>query len=317
MLSVYFVSPASNQSGSPTHPPLLPPVRRRRKHRTACSRGSSSLSAASGNWSAARTNAHVMRRARYYPAVALFSGLLAPCHRSGCGFVPGISCGQLLGCSRYHHCVDIPELARTVKASNAIALLGAGSSYDAGVPLARELPPLLWAVLDRNPEVRASCASAVGIPDARGKTLVARDPKKVKQAFEFVAASSKARSCFQALFVKLNDDRIGARSRAHESIARLVHTRSIELVISLNWDSLLEVAYSRIFGPSINQPRQVLFKPHGDVLAPSQQWTLPGENTVMPGDLLRRLEAGLPPGFIPERMLVPTCFPVPVPPAVA
>jgi hypothetical protein len=45
----------------------------------------------------------------------------------------------------------------------------------------------------------------------------------------------------------------------HEALARLIHEGSVELVISFNWDSALERAYERLYGPSL--PRSTLLKP--------------------------------------------------------
>ena len=183
------------------------------------------------------------------------------------------------------------DLARRIRCSNAVALLGAGLSYDAGMPLANELPPLLWTVLDRHPQVRSSLARAVGVPDAPGKSLVSDDPILMRNAFALVAGSSSASHCLQALFTALDQKRAQACSPTHDALAAMIHAGWIELAISLNWDSLLECAYSRVFGPSINCPRRRLYKPHGDVLDPVSHWVLPGQSIAMPDYLLGQLEA--------------------------
>jgi hypothetical protein len=78
----------------------------------------------------------------------------------------------------------------------------------------------------------------------------------------------------------------------HEALARLIHEGSVELVISFNWDSALERAYERLYGPSL--PRSTLLKPPGDVAHPNEAWVLPHEDGVVTAEMLtsRRHVAG-------------------------
>jgi hypothetical protein len=90
----------------------------------------------------------------------------------------------------------------------------------------------------------------------------------------------------------LDGARASRTSMPHEALARLIHEGSVELVISFNWDSALERAYERLYGPSL--PRSTLLKPPGDVAHPNEAWVLPHEDGVVTAEMLtpRRHVAG-------------------------
>lgn len=99
------------------------------------------------------------------------------------------------------------------------------------------------------------------------------------RAWESLVVDRKARARFQAQFAALDKDRSAVPSEAHEALARLIHARVVETVVSLNWDTALERAYERLYGTVI--PDGVLLKPHGDAADPDSDWVLPHESGVV------------------------------------
>jgi hypothetical protein len=105
------------------------------------------------------------------------------------------------------------------------------------------------------------------------------------------------RESFQRAFVALDAER--EPSNGHLHLARLIHARSIRLVVSYNWDSCLERAHEQLYGTEL--PVGVLYKPHGDALRPNEPWTLPDEDGLVPAEVLERV-AEL--GTFPRTLLV-------------
>ncbi|MFH0958824.1 MAG: hypothetical protein V1897_08995 [Pseudomonadota bacterium] len=183
-----------------------------------------------------------------------------------------------------------------LRSYNGIAILGAGISCDAGIPLTMPLVPVVWQTLDENPGVRSIVAEALGIADGPAKGLFLDDWNRMKIAFDRIPRDRPARLTFQRIFIALNKKRTTKASPAHDALAKLVHVGIIEYVISLNWDSLLEVAYSNRYGTSINSNFTRFTKPHGDVYDPESDWTLPHESGSIPNELVNRIES-----FVHER----------------
>jgi hypothetical protein len=65
---------------------------------------------------------------------------------------------------------------------DAVVVFGAGMSFAAGMPLAGQLPPLVWHTLDAHPNVKQSVCNELAVPMA---TVSARGPNG------FVAESSE------------------------------------------------------------------------------------------------------------------------------
>lgn len=189
--------------------------------------------------------------------------------------------------------MNVQEVTRLIQSSDAIALLGAGLSYEAGMPLANELTPLVWSTFDENPSQRAMLANEIGIPDGACPQMIGTDSRKIQLAYDHIVKSKELRATFQRLFCALDENHSKRQSPVHDAVARLIYQGKVELAISLNWDSLLEVAYRRLYGPSINKPDVRLFKPHGDVLNSAVPWTLPSERVEMPTELLSRIDVAI------------------------
>ena len=75
----------------------------------------------------------------------------------------------------------------------------------------------------------------------------------------------------------INRERSKDPSRAHDALARLVYSKRVVRVVSLNWDTLLESAFTRRYGADINGQAPLLLKPHGDCADPEADWILPHE----------------------------------------
>ena len=178
-----------------------------------------------------------------------------------------------------------------IRAFDAVVLLGAGTSYEAGMPLAGQLPPLVWHALDAHPDVLRGLASTFGVPHGRAKDIVADDVGRVRTAFGYIATDPSCRKTFQATFTNLNRERARDTSRAHDALARLVYSKHVIRVISLNWDTLLESAFARRYGADINAQASLLLKPHGDCADPNADWMLPYEGGSVSDDVVADLNS--------------------------
>lgn len=178
-----------------------------------------------------------------------------------------------------------------IRTSDAVAVIGAGASYQAGMPLAGQLSPLVWHALDAHPAVMRATCDALGIAPGRPKEVIADDWSRIRAAFAQIAADLGARRTFQASFVQLDRERSSAPSPSHTALARLVHCGKIQHVVSLNWDTLLEAAYRALYGIDINAQGPRLWKPHGDCHRPEESWTLPHEAGSIPDELADQMTA--------------------------
>ncbi len=176
-----------------------------------------------------------------------------------------------------------------IRTSNAVAIIGAGTSFRAGMPLAGQLPPLVWMTLDANPNARSKLAERLGVPDTLSKQIVGDDWQRLKEAFAVIAASQGVRHTFQEAFARLDKARSLRSSPSHHAIAQLTHSGIIELIISLNWDTLIENAWTLLYGTSINANVVRLLKPHGDASNPHGVWTLPHEPGHIPDEVINRV----------------------------
>jgi hypothetical protein len=173
-----------------------------------------------------------------------------------------------------------------IRASDAVVVVGAGASFMAGMPLAGQLSPIVWQVLDQHSDVFRSTCLTLGVAAGSGKSAIGDDWANVKVAFSYIAGQNDARRDFQKAFAILNAERTKAISPTHSALARLVHCRIVNQVVSLNWDTLLEAAFENRYGIPINAQGRVLWKPHGDCASPQDDWTLPHDAGHVPNDLL-------------------------------
>ncbi len=187
--------------------------------------------------------------------------------------------------------MDIDEriklAADEIRSYGAVAILGAGISLGQGFPLTRHLQMLLWNALDSDEDARKELAAKLGQKLSTTKQLIGDDPNKTDLALKILASSHTARGIFQNNFKALNDDKIKNPSNVHDIISELLHRRNIKMVISLNWDTLLETAYHRHYGGTIHPGSEWLKKLHGDAANPDLKWTLPNEPSNLPEDIIQ------------------------------
>lgn len=159
---------------------------------------------------------------------------------------------------------------------NAVAIVGAGTSVEAGFPL-RDLQPLLWMALDSDIPARDALARKLGQQPMPAKDLIGDDYNSAltRQALQVIETSQIARRTYQRGFAELDTQRSLNPSNTHRALARLLHRRVIEVIISLNWDTQLEAAYHLEYGSSLIPDGNWLYKPHGDAGKPDIDWILP------------------------------------------
>lgn len=183
----------------------------------------------------------------------------------------------------------IKLVADEIRSYGAIAILGAGISLGQGVPLTSHLQMLLWNALDSDENALKVLAEKLGQDIISAKILIGDDPDKTNIALKILASNPVAIRTFQYSFKKLNNKKIKNPSISHNIISKLLHRRNIEMVISLNWDTLLETAYNRHYGSII--PSDWLKKPHGDAANPDLKWILPNEDSNLPDDMVKEISA--------------------------
>lgn len=179
----------------------------------------------------------------------------------------------------------LAALTGDVRSYDAVAVVGAGLSAFA-YPMTMQLPALLWHAIG---EVDGAAKELAGRTGRSGtpKEILGTDPATVAFGWQLVRDLPEVRAAFQKAFVNLDAER--EPSRGHLHLARLVHEGRIRLVVSYNWDSCLERAHEQLYGTPLSEG--VLYKPHGDVLAPSEPWTLPDEDGLVPPAVLERINA--------------------------
>lgn len=185
---------------------------------------------------------------------------------------------------------QIESAITEIRTYNAVVVLGAGASFEAGMPLAGQLPPLVWHTLDACSTCREAVADALGVAHGSGKTVVGDSWNSLIVAFAKIAEDTDARKVFQEAFSALDRERASRASVVHTALARLMHAGHVESVISLNWDCLLESSFKRLFGVGINDVQPQLWKPHGDASDPTKEWVLPNEPGKIDASLISAIQ---------------------------
>ncbi|MBC1502063.1 hypothetical protein HB943_15785 [Listeria weihenstephanensis] len=168
----------------------------------------------------------------------------------------------------------LADLSNDLRVHGGILVIGAGGSYESGMPLYKQFVPLLWRVLDKYPEIKINMGYAM--TDA-GKDIVSENQEKIMISFKHMSESKGALHYFKEEFKIINDNHNISTSKVHLGICELIHRGYIKLVISLNWDDLLETSWEKLYGTSINSNRIQLIKPHGDIRNLKERWLLPHE----------------------------------------
>lgn len=186
---------------------------------------------------------------------------------------------------------NVRTAAAELKIWDAVAIIGAGTSVFTGFPLTYQLGALLHHGITADSEASNEWASKVGSESmSTMKTLFHSDSARPEAAFRIISRHPGARYAFQRAFAKLNKQRSRRNSPAHSVLAELLHRRIITKIISLNWDTRLEVAYKEKYGSILHSGSDWLIKPHGDANDPSSPWVFPHDVGSISEELIADLE---------------------------
>ncbi|MBZ9686812.1 hypothetical protein G9F72_010795 [Clostridium estertheticum] len=172
----------------------------------------------------------------------------------------------------------LSNLTNEIRVHGSIAILGAGISFEAGLPLYNQLAPLIWQVVDEFPNIKDFYKCVRTLP---AKLIIGDETENLKNTFNFIENNPQAALRFKELFKIVNDKHHNKPSIAHQYLCQLIHAGHIKIVISFNWDDLLEMTWERLYGTHINDNRCNLLKPHGDVRSLNTRWIFPNS----PGEL--------------------------------
>lgn len=194
--------------------------------------------------------------------------------------------GELVAQAQDEVANRIAQLRERLK-FGAVVVLGTGMSLFGQEPTRARLTELLHDAISMDPAAQAAFTAEPELPDQPARLLLPDSSAFEDHAWRAVESSSSARRHFQEEVAKIDRRRSTQPSAAHDALAALIHSGSIECVISLNWDTALESAYSRQYGTGI--PSGILFKPRGDAAHPERAYVLPHLPTKLSRDLDRHI----------------------------
>ena len=102
----------------------------------------------------------------------------------------------------------INRLADDLRVWNAVAVVGAGISVHSGLPLARQLSPLLWHAFDSDETASAELMTEMASRAPTTKQLIGEDEQARCVALRMLPAHEKARATFQTAFAALDSLRL-------------------------------------------------------------------------------------------------------------
>lgn len=167
---------------------------------------------------------------------------------------------------------DLSDLVASLKVYSGVLIMGAGASLEVGMPLYQQFPMLIWKIVEKYPEIKVDFGAH---EDHRARDIISDDKVMIMRAFEYISKYPAAINSFKEEFKKVTTKHHQSVSEVHENICKLIHSGCIKLVISLNWDDLLEVSWNRLYGTEINGEFTQLIKLHGDVKYLQGDWVLP------------------------------------------
>ncbi|OAA83567.1 hypothetical protein [Clostridium ljungdahlii] len=170
---------------------------------------------------------------------------------------------------------SLSDLTNEIKVHGAIVIVGAGISFEAGLPLYNQLAPLIWQVVDEFPSIKDMYKRDRTLP---AKLIIGNSIENLKNAFNFIENNVEAVLRFKELFKILNDKHHKNPSISHQYLCQLIHAGYIKIVVSFNWDDLLEMAWEQLYGTQINDNKNNLLKPHGDVRNVNSKWIFPNSS---------------------------------------
>lgn len=181
------------------------------------------------------------------------------------------------------------SVADELRSWGGVAIIGSGLSFGRGLPLTRHLTALLWQAVESEPSVHSQVARHFKQEGSSAKEIIGDEPERVDFALRAVAENQAARLNYQRGFAKLNSERVRTPSPPHQIIAEWLHRGVLETVISLNWDTLLEVAYHERYGSSLRPGKPGYYKPHGDAAQPEGTWVFPHEGGKVSQEMIGNL----------------------------
>lgn len=184
--------------------------------------------------------------------------------------------------------VKMVNLINDIRVHSAILIMGAGASFESGLPLYAQFAPIVWQVVDEFDDIKESIKCNITIP---AKNIIGNDTEKIKQSFIYIEENYLANVRFKELFKAINDKHKNGHLLVHENICKLIHAGYIKLVISFNWDDLLETAWEGLYGTNINESKINLLKPHGDVRNLSYKWTYPNSAGFLSTDDISKIRS--------------------------
>ena len=124
---------------------------------------------------------------------------------------------------------QIFELADDMRVHGAIVILGAGSSFEVGMPLYAQFYPIIWQILDSYPDLK----SKMGFdPLINAKSQLVDDKNQLKHFFDYLEDNLSALQEFKRIFKVINDRQSNTASQSHIFLAKLIHSGLVKLVIS-------------------------------------------------------------------------------------
>lgn len=166
----------------------------------------------------------------------------------------------------------IRQLFNSMKVHSSILVIGAGASYEMGLPLYAQFPEIIWRIFDEFPELKDEMGYK---RESFAKECIGKDVNLIKASFTYIEKHQGACRKFKKIFNEICKEHSSQISNVHRVICKLLHENKIKLVISLNWDDLLEQAWEDAYGTDINGEYTQLLKPHGDVRDIDGKWIFP------------------------------------------
>ena len=166
----------------------------------------------------------------------------------------------------------VNTLINDIRVHGSVLILGAGASFEIGLPLYAQFPPIIWQIVDEFVEIKTILKYNTNM---NAKDIIGTDINKIKQVFVTIESNDLASTRFKQLFKNINDSHKNVSSVVHETICKLIHNGFIKIVLSFNWDDLLETAWGNLYGTNINENKINLLKPHGDVRNIDGKWIYP------------------------------------------
>src|SRR5438067_1199762 len=101
--------------------------------------------------------------------------------------------------------MSLSSCLNEIRTFDAVAIIGAGASFQAGMPLVGQLAPLVWQTLDAFPVVRRATSDSLGLEAESAKEIVGHeDWDRLRLAFLKIAVNPDAQAYFQEIFVRLD-----------------------------------------------------------------------------------------------------------------